>query len=514
MLDTIESKVLEFINRLAGRRDKLESIQRKELIITYTVLSLFGAFYLLKFYFVAFSRLDYPFDLEWMEGGAVDHVIRVMNGQALYKEPDADFVPYIYTPLSYYLGAVFSFVFGKGYLALRLLSIVAISGCFWMLFKLCYQETKDKLLSFIIPGLFASTYVVSNNWFDIGRVDSIFLFFVLWAFYKLRKADTTKDLLWTALLLFLAYFTKQSALLLYPFFMILVFNKNWKQGIVFSLVLVGSTVVIMKSISLATGGWFMYYTMTVGEGHELLGNMIKDFWKEDLLSRFHFPSILAILFTTYLMLKPTNKKHLFFILMTISMVAMSYFGRLHSGGDVNVLMPVFAVICLMVGLLLNEVKNNNFKIPLTGLTLIAGVLIAIQLVRMNYNHNDFIPTAADKAKGEEILKLIESVEGPVMVSSHGYWQAKVGKATNAHFMAGFDILRSEETFVNDLVVKDMRKRIANQYYDLIIQDNSYFVAEIREYYVCVDTIRYVDEKHFMPVSGAKLRPKCIYKPKE
>ena len=44
------------------------------------------------------QRWSYGFDLEWMEGGMLVHVDRLRNGQGLYVEPSADFIPYIYPP--------------------------------------------------------------------------------------------------------------------------------------------------------------------------------------------------------------------------------------------------------------------------------------------------------------------------------------------------------------------------------------------------------------------------------
>src|SRR6266550_3782673 len=36
---------------------------------------------------VAIARLTYPFDLDWMEGGSVDHVRRILTGQPIYVAP-------------------------------------------------------------------------------------------------------------------------------------------------------------------------------------------------------------------------------------------------------------------------------------------------------------------------------------------------------------------------------------------------------------------------------------------
>jgi len=429
VLDWLESQLNGWINALRGKSSTLAPINNWETKIVHWVLAIVSLIFLYKFYLVAFSRINYPFDLEWMEGGAVDHVLRVMRGQRLYVEPDADFVPYIYTPFSYYLGAAFSFVFGKGYLALRLLSIISISGCFVMLFKLTKKLTQNRVLGLLSMGLFASTYVISNNWFDIGRVDSIFLSLVLMAIYRLWNAKTSKDLVICAAYLFFAYFTKQSALILYPFFALVVFNRNIKKGVFFSAILFGTTVVVMKLMNLYSGGWFMYYTMTVGQGHELLGKMIKDFWTEDLLGRFKWPVYIAIGFIGTLCLNPLNKKHFFLILISAGMLGMSYFGRLHSGGDVNVLMPVFSIISLACVLGIDALSKHYKNIPLVGLTVIIGGFLLVQLLEMRYDTDKYTPTTQDITAGEQILTYIESVDGPVMLSSHGYWQEKVNKLT-------------------------------------------------------------------------------------
>jgi hypothetical protein len=44
---------------------------------------------------LAIVHLRYPFELEWMEGGMVDAVSRVVAGQKIYVKPSLEFAPYI-----------------------------------------------------------------------------------------------------------------------------------------------------------------------------------------------------------------------------------------------------------------------------------------------------------------------------------------------------------------------------------------------------------------------------------
>ena len=51
-------------------------------------------------------RVQYPHELEWMEGALADHAARVRDGLPLYCEPTAEHVPFLYSPLLFWLGAV------------------------------------------------------------------------------------------------------------------------------------------------------------------------------------------------------------------------------------------------------------------------------------------------------------------------------------------------------------------------------------------------------------------------
>jgi hypothetical protein len=63
---------------------------------------------------LALRTLNYPFPLEWMEGGTVDVVQRVIRHQPLYTQPTAEYVPYIYPPLYYWVSAQIARVIGVG----------------------------------------------------------------------------------------------------------------------------------------------------------------------------------------------------------------------------------------------------------------------------------------------------------------------------------------------------------------------------------------------------------------
>src|SRR5437899_11890330 len=81
--------------------------------------------YPLAYVTIALTRMRFPFELEWMEGGVLDHVRRILAGQPLYVAPSLRFTPFIYPPLYFELGAVVCRVLGPGFAQLRLLSFLA-----------------------------------------------------------------------------------------------------------------------------------------------------------------------------------------------------------------------------------------------------------------------------------------------------------------------------------------------------------------------------------------------------
>src|SRR5262245_11397892 len=82
-----------------------------------------GAVAILFTGYVTFKRARFPYDLEWMEGGALVHVARILEGSPLYVPPSLEFTPYIYTPLYWYVSAGFAKVMGLSLFTLRLVSL-------------------------------------------------------------------------------------------------------------------------------------------------------------------------------------------------------------------------------------------------------------------------------------------------------------------------------------------------------------------------------------------------------
>src|SRR5258705_8359612 len=114
--------------------------------------------YVLAFVAVAFARLTYRFELEWLEGVVLEHVHRVLSGQRIYVAPSLDFVPLNYTPLYYYVSAAAAAVLGPTFTALRLVSLVSSLGLLALIAWLVRRETARWPAAGLPARLFAAAH--------------------------------------------------------------------------------------------------------------------------------------------------------------------------------------------------------------------------------------------------------------------------------------------------------------------------------------------------------------------
>ena len=121
--------------------------------------------------FIIFSRIFYPYQLEWMEGAGLVQVSRLLASKTLYVPPSIDFVPLIYPPLFFYASALIAKIIGLGFGALRLVSFLSSALCAVIIFLSVKEKTNSKFAALLGAGVFASTFMLTGQWFDIARTD-------------------------------------------------------------------------------------------------------------------------------------------------------------------------------------------------------------------------------------------------------------------------------------------------------------------------------------------------------
>jgi hypothetical protein len=155
--------------------------------------------------------MRYPYELEWMEGGMVAHVGRVLAGRPLYAPPSLEFVSFLYPPGYYLAAAAVAKLTGLGFFPLRLLSFLSSLSTFAVIVTLAKRETESWTHGLVAAGVFAATYVRAGGWLDLARLDSFYVLLLLGSILALRHATFRGGEVLAGLLFAAAFFTKQSA---------------------------------------------------------------------------------------------------------------------------------------------------------------------------------------------------------------------------------------------------------------------------------------------------------------
>ena len=126
-------------------------------LLRYALFSIAVA-YLVIYLWMVYYRIRYPFDLEWIEGGMVNQVQRLMHGQSMYVAPSINYVPFLYPPVYFYFSALASLIFGTGLFPLRLVSFLASLVSFTTIFLIVRAETKNGWAAILIHRFICSSF--------------------------------------------------------------------------------------------------------------------------------------------------------------------------------------------------------------------------------------------------------------------------------------------------------------------------------------------------------------------
>lgn len=480
----------------------LPGSQWMEKIATWLMVISAGGFVGL-IYWIAYRRLRYPNELEWAEGGMIDMVRRVAAHQSLYTAPSKLFVPYMYTPLYYYASAALGHFTGIHLSTLRLVSLAASTGCLILIFLLVRQWTGKLLPATFACGLFAALDAVAHYWFDLGRVDMLYLFFILAAILLARDGRS----ILAAIAFALAFDTKQTALVVAVCVLAHELDRPRKllQGLLTFAALAGASVWFLNH---QTQGWFSYYAFRLPSHQAWMVHKLGSFLLRDLV----FPlSISLVLIVAACAFKPAsfvrNPRQLLFLLFTTAGLGISCItARLHLGGTNNVTLPLWAWICILAALSLHsllEATNEMESSVGAKLRLVLMTACLLQFLQLVESPSQYVPTHQQQLLAQQMNQKIAAIQGNVFVVHNVVDAGSAGKATYANSMAIWDVLRADRgpaaqnlrtELIQSFQQKEFSAVLADASPDLMMPVEEPYLTDINH----AATVAYPQEQQTMP----------------
>lgn len=489
----------------------------KKLLNLNIIIALLSIYYILTFIITAALRIGYPYELQWMEGSILENVKRVTLGKPIYAAPTMEFVPYLYMPLYYYAAALLSKVVGLGFLATRLVSLLSALGCIAVIFLFIKDETRNKLWALAGIGLFCASYNICSGYFDVGRIDMLFVFFLLAGMYALRFHDSLPLTVISSLCFVLAFFTKQTALIVVIVLCVYLFIFKKKYRLIFSAIFACLSFIGCFILNAASHGWFCYYAFGLSSKHLL-----------DLRGFLVFMGSISYYYTSIISLpllyKSNAGKATYYIALLVSSAALTLAAMVNPLFDMNLFIPMAAVMAIVFGIGLCAINNlikdsaapENKKAFWMDKRLVYP-LVAAQFVFLFYNPLKYIPYSKDVEAGSYLVQKISNLPGKVYVPSHPYLSDMAGREKYTHILPLYDMLElnryGAKTKTEASIKEEFVSAVENRYFDYIILDNvnrlGFLQAEIEKHYRLEERI-FKDGAVFWTLSGAKRRPEYIY----
>lgn len=479
---------------------------------------------------VALLRLTYPFPLEYLESNSLVEVQRILAGHSLYAAPTVGYVPDGYPPLYFATSAAVASVLGLSYLPLRLVSLASSLVCFAIVARLVQRETASAAAGIAAAGLLAATYFATHTWFDVARVDSLFIALSVAALYAARWMRRARGAVATGLLLAAAFLTKQNGLAEGVAVLTALAagprrRLAWPAALTYGAVLSISTLVL----GLTSHGWYVYYVFVLMSQHTLNDAAIGQFWTLYLLP------VLGL--ACYALVLGVRRTPLVLLAGCTALVAEGYVALVHSGGAVNDLLPAYLAVALLAGLAMSEhpgalvsycadrlarARIANWQPGRTGrwLGAAAAALVIAQLAMLvsGFRPGQAIPTSADRAVGWRLTSGLRAIGGTIAVPTDPGLGLLAGLPAVAHQGATDDILRASGKTAIASFTRSAAGAVAARRFSAIVTENAGppdgFPRDLTRYYHrCPQTLLTgVPQAVFQPVAGPPGRPVYVWLP--
>jgi 4-amino-4-deoxy-L-arabinose transferase-like glycosyltransferase len=471
-----------------------------------------AVFFILLFVYVALSRIGYPFELEWMEGGSVEHLQRVVEGEPIYTPPTPEFISYIYTPFYYYAAVPIAKITGINLLPLRIVSFASTLLLSLIIFLFMKKETDSKFYGVLAGGLFIASFRLGGAWFDLARVDMLHILLMLIAVYLLRFHKTAHSYFIAALIAGLSFLTKQTAALIFApiglYLLIKERRNSWFFNITFAFIVIFTTAYYTAT----TDGWYWFWNFTLPATHHWNKKYLIIFWTYDLIKPFAISLLFSVFYFIVLRKKDKNT-FLFYISLVVGIVLSTWLSRLHYGGYSNVLIPVYLLI-IILGIMgfksfsLFYSDKNNYKL----LPILASLALLFQFITLIYSPRAQIPTKVDESAGWELVNKIKSFDGDVYIFPNPYLARLAGKKVYAHGMLIVDLITSNTKYSRKM--KETFDGLLKKHkFAAVIDYSELEYHSFLKYYRIKEKI-FAAPEVFLMQTGFTTRPEYIYIPKK
>lgn len=486
------------------------------------------------------QRLDFPFDIEWMEGGMLVHALRLHQDQPLYAAPSPDWVPYIYPPFYPWLISLFgepSYLTGR---SISLAGTVLASGA--AIFAL-WWEKRSALWGVVAAGLYLGCFDESGTFYDLVRTDALAMGLLAWSLV-LCRTKTLPGVISGGLILVLAFLTKHNFALFGVGIVGWLIWQDRKLALAFVLASAVPALFLTGAIQLASDGEYLTYLLSVPSSHPLNGQRAFPGSEKELLASLILTNLAAIVGLIVLgVRRQWSPGGIYWGVVTAIAIGACILMRAHHGGFTNVLMPghwVLAVggvmvlsglvrgkpvwgvvIALLMGLQLAESRYKfKWKYGPKDATLAESFCVTGQLsggkllkdcFKDQWTEKRLIPTQEDLDAGNAVVAQLSAIEGSVFAPHFPWYPHLAGKAPSMPLIALWDIQHKGGPYHEKPSV--MTQGFEAHRWDAVLCPHKPIKYDFDRYYERAEKVE-IPRSALKTRTGWRVQPGYIWRPKD
>lgn len=431
------------------------------------------------FLIASLGRLRYPFPLEQLEGPMLLAAERVAHGLPIYIRPNFTFIPFMYAPAYYYVSGWAVRWMGASFVPLRLVSLLSTCASFAVIYGFVLLDARGTrgrrhLAALAGAGLYAAAYPWTREWFDLGRVDSLYILLLLIALYCTRRFHPIiAAIAWTA-----TFLAKQT---IFPVALVML-CYDWKRP---KRVLTGTiSFVVLAAASTAwldrvTHGWFRFYAFTVPHANaDLMARSAVTFVPKELIAPFGIALLICAIAWGRIEGGMTasfrrNAAVRFYALAMASIFGLCWFLQAHAGATSNTPMPAYAALAVVFGIAFARLDASlvlSERVGWERTALLAAV--CIPLISWVYSPRDVVPKPDVRASQEEMVAWLHEFPGDVYLPSNPSLAVAAGKNWHPGVAALHDALRPDLPAVRQPLLVEIRADVDREKFDGIALDET------------------------------------------
>ena len=444
------------------------------------------------------SRVGYPYDLEWMEGGLLGHAARLSEHQGIYVEPSLDFIPYLYTPLYPALIALLSSLFGISYTVGRVISVLSLVALLGFAVGAISRERETHRAAAwtgaaLACGLIAATYPWVEGWYDLVRADSLFVAMIVGGLLALRAWARVPGLAGrrrigtAAAILALSFFCKQTGVFYVAAGGAALLVLNWRRlplycGVA-GVVGLGGTWLFNR----ASDGWFWTYAFEIHQAHDFSRDrFVESFghilWRFPVMTVTIAAGLLAVAAAARALGRrsPGSGALLYWSPLFALSVLVGAIGWGTEFAHFNAFIPAMVTGAISAGAAVPALAGAATALPrqtawtASAAGLLAGIALGAQLLTAWWQPDRFVPGDRDRAAGDALIEHLRTVEGDVFMPYHPWYPVLAGKPLHTHRMGLIDVSQGKRMTLEQRQAwraRDVRESFREHRFAEVILDN-------------------------------------------